>query len=102
MYLLVSSPSSLSVDADAELVPEVDAAQEPDDAADDLALAVEQTGKHPHFEHSNIAYSLPSYACTRCYCCCYYPTLLHSLFTCNLLLIHTCYPKLLSIGWVES
>jgi hypothetical protein len=27
--------------------------------------------------------------------------LLHSLFTCNLLLIPTCYPKLLSIGWVE-
>jgi hypothetical protein len=49
LYLPVSSPSSLSLDADADLVPEVDAAQEPDDAADDLALAVEQTGKHPPF-----------------------------------------------------
>ena len=65
MYLLVSSPSSLSVEADADLVPEVDAAQEPDDAADDPALAVEQTGKHPHFEHSDIAYSLLSIACIR-------------------------------------
>ena len=57
VYLSVSSPSSLSVDADVDVVPEVDAAQEPDDAADDLALAVEQTGKHPHFDNSDIAYS---------------------------------------------
>jgi hypothetical protein len=36
--------------------------------------------------------------------CCYYYTLylLHSLFTCNLFLILTCYPKLLRIGWVET
>src|SRR3989337_2058094 len=27
--------------------------------------------------------------------------LLHSLFTCNLLLVPACYPKLFSIGWVE-
>src|SRR3990170_7335592 len=27
--------------------------------------------------------------------------LLHSLFICSLLLIPACYPKLLSIGWVE-
>src|SRR3990170_2294588 len=27
--------------------------------------------------------------------------LLHSLLICNLLLIHACYPKLFSIGWVE-
>src|SRR3989337_64223 len=101
VYLLVSSPSSLSVDTDADVVPEVDAAQEPDDAADNLALAVEQTGKHPQFEHSDVAYSLPSYACIRCYCCYCYPTLLHSLFTCNLLLIPACYPKLFSIGWLE-
>jgi hypothetical protein len=42
-------PSSLSVDADTDVVPEVDAALEPDDAADDLALAVEQTSNHPLF-----------------------------------------------------
>ena len=57
--------SSLSVDPDTDVAPEIDAAQEPDDAVDDLALAVEQTGKHPHFEHSDIAYSLLSIACIR-------------------------------------
>src|SRR3989337_2885529 len=95
LYLSVSSPSSLSVDPDADAAPEIDC------VPDDLAFAPEQTGKHPNFDHSNIAYSLPSYACTRCYCCYYYPTLLHSLFTCNLLLIHDCYHKLFSIGWLE-
>ena len=101
MYLLVSSPSSLSVDADADLVPEVDAAQEPDDAADDLALAVEQTGKHPHFEHSDIVHSLLSHACIRIAAVTALPILMHSLFivTC---LLPTAYPKLLSLGWVET
>jgi hypothetical protein len=50
-YLPVSSPSSLSIDPDADVAPEADAAPEydyvPDDTTDALALAPEQTGKHP-------------------------------------------------------
>jgi hypothetical protein len=53
----ISSPSSLSVDPDTDVVPETDATQEPDVTVDDLALAAEQPGKHPPFEHTDIAYS---------------------------------------------
>jgi hypothetical protein len=49
VHLYVSSPSSLSVDPDINVAPEANAAQEPDDAVDDLAIAAEQTGKHPPF-----------------------------------------------------
>jgi hypothetical protein len=45
VYLLVSSSSSLSVDADADLALEADAAPEIDCVPDDLAFAPEQTGK---------------------------------------------------------
>jgi hypothetical protein len=101
LYLPVSSPSSLPLDPDVVVAPEADAAQEPDDSVDDLALAAEQPGKHPHFEHSDIAYSLLSIACIRIVTATALPTLLHSLFNCNLHLIPACYPKLLSLGWVE-
>jgi hypothetical protein len=47
MHLSVSSPSSLSVDPDVDVAPEADAAQEPDDTVDDLALAAELPGKQP-------------------------------------------------------
>jgi hypothetical protein len=43
----VSSPSSLSIDPDTDVVPETDTAQEPDATVDDLALAAEQPGKPP-------------------------------------------------------
>jgi hypothetical protein len=46
VYLFVSSPSSLLVDPDTDVVPETDAAQEPEDTIDDFALAAEQPGKH--------------------------------------------------------
>jgi hypothetical protein len=52
----VSSPSSLSVDPDTDIVPEADAGLEPDATVDDLALAAEQPGKPP-LEHTDIAYS---------------------------------------------
>jgi hypothetical protein len=68
---------------------------------EDLALAIKQTGKHPHFDHAYIAYSLLSYACIRIAAAAALPILMHSLFICNLHLIPACYPKLLSIGWVE-
>ena len=57
VYLFVSSPSSLSVDPDTDAVLGTDAAPEPDDIVDDLALAAEQPGKPP-LEHSDIAYSI--------------------------------------------
>ena len=47
VYLFVSSPCSLLVDPDTDIVLETDAAQEPDDTVDDLAFAAEQPGKHP-------------------------------------------------------
>src|SRR3989337_1011729 len=99
LCLPVSSPSSLSVDPDDDVAPEYDYV--PDDTTDDLALAPEQTGKHPHFEHAYIAYSLLSHACTRIAAVTALPILMHSLFivTC---LLPTTYPKLLSLGWVET
>ena len=68
---------------------------------EDPALAIKQTGKHPHFEHSDIAYSLLSHACIRIAAATALPILMHSLFivTC---LLPTAYPKLLSLGWVET
>jgi hypothetical protein len=47
VYLFVSSPSSLSVDPDTDIVPEVDAAPEYDYTVDDPSLAAELPGKHP-------------------------------------------------------
>jgi hypothetical protein len=70
VYLFVSSPSSLSLDPDTVVVPEADAAPEYDYAPDDQILAAELSGKHPPFEHTDIAYSSLSYACIRS--CCYY------------------------------
>jgi hypothetical protein len=43
----VSSPSSLSIAPDTDVVPEADAAPEPEDTIDNLALAAEQPGKPP-------------------------------------------------------
>jgi hypothetical protein len=57
VYLSVSSPSSLSIDPDTDVVPEADAAPEPEDTIDNLALAAEQPGKPPPFDHPDIAYS---------------------------------------------
>jgi hypothetical protein len=88
-------PLFLSVDPDVDVAPEADAAPEydyvPDDTTDDLALAPEQTGKHPHFEHAYIAYSLLSYACIRTATASVFLYLLHSLF------IVTCLATLLVI-----
>ena len=51
LYLPVSSPSSLSVDPDADVASEADAAPEydyvPDDSVDNQPLAPELAGKHP-------------------------------------------------------
>jgi hypothetical protein len=47
---------------------------------EDLALAIKQTGKHPHFDHAYIAYSLLSYACIRIAAATALPILMHSLF----------------------
>ena len=95
LCLPVSSPSFFSVDPDADVAPEADAAPEydyvPDDTTDDLALAPEQTGKHPHFEHSDIAHSLLSHACIRIAAATALPILMHSLF------IVTCFCYLLLI-----
>ena len=68
---------------------------------DDQPLAPEQTGKHPHFEHSDIAHSLLSHACIRIAAATALPILMYSLFivTC---LLPSAYPKLLSLGWVET
>jgi hypothetical protein len=55
VYLFVSSPSSLLVDPDTDVVPEADAAPETDYTVDDPAFATEQPGKHPPFEHAYIA-----------------------------------------------
>jgi hypothetical protein len=49
VYLFVSSPSSLSLDPDTDVVPEADAAPEVDYALDDQTLAAELPGKHPPF-----------------------------------------------------
>src|SRR3990170_3544846 len=95
--LFISSPPFYSVDhetADDALVVDYFTIKDP-------AFAVEQTGKHPHFEHSDIAHSLLSHACTRIAAATALPILMHSLFivTC---LLPTAYPKLLSLGWVET
>ena len=45
MYLFVSSPSSLSLDPDTDVVPEADAAPRYDYAVDDQILAAELPGK---------------------------------------------------------
>ena len=83
LCLPVSSPSFLSVDPDVDVAPEADAAPEydyvPDDTVDDQPLAPEQTGKHPHFEHSDIAPSLLSHACIRIAAATALPILMHSL-----------------------
>ena len=47
VYLFVSSLSSSPIDPGVDVAPEVDAAQEPDDSVDNLALAAEQPGKPP-------------------------------------------------------
>ena len=47
VYLSVSSPSSLSVDPDTDVVREADAALEYDYTVDDQTLAAELPGKHP-------------------------------------------------------
>ena len=57
VYLSVSSPSSLSIDPDTDVVPETDAAPEIDYAPDDQTFAAKLPGKHPHLEHADIAYS---------------------------------------------
>ena len=49
VYLFVSFPSSLLVDPDTDVVPETEAAQEPDDTIDDPFFLPEQPGKHPPF-----------------------------------------------------
>jgi hypothetical protein len=49
VYLSVSSPSSLLLDVDTDVVPEADAAPEYDYAPDDQTLAAELPGKHPPF-----------------------------------------------------
>ena len=69
VYLSVSSPFSLSVEPDTDVAPETDAAPVIGFTPDDQTLAAELPGKHPPFEHSDIAYSLLSYACIRSYCC---------------------------------
>jgi hypothetical protein len=56
VYLSVSSPSSLSVDPDTDVVPETGAAPEIDYAPDDQTFAAKLRGKHPPFEHADIAY----------------------------------------------
>ena len=73
MYSSVSSPSSLSLDPNSDVVPEADAAPEYDYVPDYQTLAAELSGKHPPFEHTDIAYSSLSYACIRSYCYCCYP-----------------------------
>jgi hypothetical protein len=50
LYLLFLPPPFL-------IDPEIDAAPETDYTADDPAFATEQPGKHPPFEHADIAYS---------------------------------------------
>jgi hypothetical protein len=102
VYLFVSFPSSLSLDLGTDAVPETDAAQEPDDSVDDLAFAAEQPGKHPPFEHSDITYSLLSYACIRIAADTVILFLLHSLFIVTCYCYLPAYPKLFSIGWVET
>ena len=57
VHLSVSSPSSLSVDPDTDVVPKADAASEIDYTVDDPSLAAELPGKHPPFEPTDIAYS---------------------------------------------
>ena len=57
VYLSISSPSSLSVDPDTDVVPETDAAPKIDYASTDQTFAAELPGKHPPFEHADIAYS---------------------------------------------
>jgi hypothetical protein len=58
VYLLVSSPSSLSVDHDTNIVPEADTSPESDYTVDDPSLAAKLPSKHPPpLEHANIAYS---------------------------------------------
>ena len=97
VYLFVSSPPFFPVDpetaSDAQVIDYF--------TVEDLALAVEQTGKHPLFEHSDIAHSLLSHACTRIAAATALPILMHSLFIVTYLL-PTAYPKLLSLGWVET
>jgi hypothetical protein len=62
LYLLFLPPSSLSVDPDADVVPETDAETAGDTAeydycVDDPSLSVEQPGKHSSlFDHPDIAY----------------------------------------------
>ena len=55
VFILFPPPSSLSLDPNA--VPGTAAAPETEDTIYDLALAAEQPGKHPLFEHTDIAYS---------------------------------------------
>ena len=47
VYLSVSSPSSLSLDPDTDVVPETDAAPEYDYIVDDQTLVAELPGKPP-------------------------------------------------------
>jgi hypothetical protein len=47
VYLSVSSPSSLSVDPDTDVVPEADAASKIDYTVDDPGLCAELPDKHP-------------------------------------------------------
>jgi hypothetical protein len=47
VYLFVSSPFSLSVDPDTDVIPVVDATPEVDYTVEDKAFAAEQPGKHP-------------------------------------------------------
>jgi hypothetical protein len=102
VHLYVSSPSSLSIDPDVDVAPETVVAPEVDYATDDQTLAVELPGKHPILSIPlsptllSLMLALEVAAATAVL------YLLHSLFNCNLLLILTCYPKLLRIGWVET
>ena len=83
------------------IAPETDDTQESDDTTDNLSFLPKQTGKHPPFEHSDITHSLLSHACITIAAATALPILMHSLFivTC---LLPTAYPKLLSLGWVET
>jgi hypothetical protein len=83
----VSSPSSSPVDPEAA----ADAAVIDYVTDDSSSFSAELPGKHPHFEHAYIAYSLLSYACIRTATATVFLYLLHSL------IIVTCLATLLVI-----
>jgi hypothetical protein len=80
VYLSVSSHSSLSVDPGTVAVPETDAPPEIDYAPDDQTFAAELPGKHPPFEHADIAYSFSLMLALEIVVVTAFLYLMHSLF----------------------